>query len=136
LISGWLKNQFDDVERREHFEKYQVSVTTVNFKRKTIECRSAIGSQRPNQLEGEGMFGGVEKEKMGIMAVKSKFILFPGAGTNIFSTPGVKENCLFLKTRQSKTHPHSRNESSTVSKLPLSRPSQHCKREKQYILPF
>jgi NADH:ubiquinone reductase (non-electrogenic) len=93
------RTSFDDMERREHFEKYQVWVTAINFEGKTIECRGAIGSQRSNQLEGEGVFGengdngGEEFEVQ-----YDKFILFPGAGTSMFSTPGVKENCLFLKT--------------------------------------
>jgi NADH dehydrogenase FAD-containing subunit len=77
--------------RNKTFKKYQASCSSVDFKKKVVKCRSAIGSQRVGEEEGmENSCGEFDVQY-------DTLILAPGCDTNTFDTPGVKEHALFMK---------------------------------------
>ncbi|KAE9381881.1 hypothetical protein N431DRAFT_393548 [Stipitochalara longipes BDJ] len=65
--------------------KYQVHVSSIDLKRRTVSCKAAVGKEGE---EGEFELG------------YEKLILAPGSETNTFDTPGVLEHCLTMKSVQ------------------------------------
>jgi NADH:ubiquinone reductase (non-electrogenic) len=79
--------------------KYQVSVSSIDFKNKSISCRPSIGSngdERNASKDGMDSKGGGDGGEFDVRY--DKLILAPGSETNTFNTPGVLEHCYTMKS--------------------------------------
>jgi NADH:ubiquinone reductase (non-electrogenic) len=86
--------------------KYQVHVSSVDLKGQMVKCRAAVGSNGDARLAAEDRVNSDEeqgdghREEAEFELGYEKLILAPGSETNTFSTPGVLEHCLTMKSVQ------------------------------------
>ncbi|KAN0122109.1 FAD/NAD(P)-binding domain containing protein [Hyaloscypha variabilis] len=76
--------------------KYQVHVSSIDLKWQVVKCRAAVG----DGVNSDGEQGDGHGEEAEFELGYEKLVLAPGSETNTFSTPGVLEHCLTMKSVQ------------------------------------